>query len=246
MMVEGNDPRESVSLRGPRLDPWETAMKRFGSFQLDAANQRLWHGEALVALTPKAFRVLRYLVDHAGRLVTPDELLDTLWPATYVNPGVLRKYILEIRRALGDRPDTPAFIQTLPKRGYQFLASVTDESPAARLSAARTKRLVGREPALAELSGYLDQVRHSERQVVFITGEPGIGKTALADEFQRRARAVVPGIRIARGHCVEGYGGREPYDAVLEAFGQLCQGADGESIIRVLAKQAPTWLVQYP
>src|SRR5258708_20396506 len=102
-------------------------MRRFGSFRLDTANQCLRHGETRVALTPKAFGVLRYLVEHAGRLVTQDELLEALWPATYVNPAVLRKYILEIRKALGDRLDKPMFVETLPKRGYHVVAPVFDE-----------------------------------------------------------------------------------------------------------------------
>src|ERR1700730_1158424 len=169
-------------------------MRRFLSFRLDTANQCLRHGEARDALTPKAFGVLRYLVEHPGRLVTQDELLEALWPATHVNPGVLRKYILEIRRVLGDRLDTPVFIETLPKRGYQFVASVIDESAAGTLSAAGTKRIVGREPALVELGGYLSKARRNERQVVFITGEAGIGKTALADEFLRRAQVDAPGV----------------------------------------------------
>ena len=61
-------------------------MRRFQSFRLDTANQCLWHDETRTDLTPKAFDVLRYLVEHAGRLVTPDELLESLWPGTYVNP----------------------------------------------------------------------------------------------------------------------------------------------------------------
>ena len=223
-----------------------SAMRRFGSFWLDIANQCLRHGEARVALTPKAFGVLRYLVEHAGRLVTQDELLEALWPATYVSPAVLRKYILEIRRVLGDRSDKPIFIETLPKRGYQFVASVTDESAAGTSSAAGTKRIVGREPQLADLRGYLSRARRGERQIVFITGEPGIGKTSLADEFQGRVRFDTPTILIARGQCVEGYGGMEAYYSVLEALGQLCQGAEGESVVQVLSKQAPTWLVQFP
>ena len=127
-------------------------MRRFDSFRIDTANQCLWHGEARVALTPKAFGVLRYLVEHAGQLVTQEELLEALWPATYINSEVLRKYILEIRRALADRPDKPVFIETLPKRGYQFVASVIDENTAGTLSSEETKRIVvGRKPALAEL-----------------------------------------------------------------------------------------------
>ncbi|MBV9612754.1 MAG: AAA family ATPase [Acidobacteriaceae bacterium] len=221
-------------------------MRRFQSFRLDTANQCLWHGEARVELTPKAFGVLRYLVEHPGRLITQEELLEALWPATYINPEVLRKYVLEIRRALGDRPDKPVFIETRPKRGYQFVASVVDESAAGTLSAQGTKRIVGREPVLAELGGYLRRAQRKERQVLFITGEAGIGKTALADEFQRQALVDEPGIRIARGQCVEGYGGKEAYYPILEALGQLCQGSEVESIVQILATQAPTWLVQFP
>jgi TolB-like protein/DNA-binding winged helix-turn-helix (wHTH) protein/Flp pilus assembly protein TadD len=67
------------------------------------------------------------MVENAGRLVTQDELLEALWSETYVNQEVLRKYILEIRKALGDRPEKPAFIETVTKRGYRFIAPVVDE-----------------------------------------------------------------------------------------------------------------------
>jgi Tol biopolymer transport system component/DNA-binding winged helix-turn-helix (wHTH) protein len=106
-------------------------MKSFQSFRLDTANHLLLHGDERVSLTPKAFDVLRYLVERAGRLVTQDELLESLWPETYVNQEVLRKYILEIRKALGDKPDDPEFIETITKRGYRFVAIVTEDDPAA-------------------------------------------------------------------------------------------------------------------
>src|SRR5260370_5981251 len=76
----------------------------------------------------ESFDVLAYLVEHVGRVVTQDEILEALWPETYVNPEVLRKNIQEIRKALGDRPDNPEFIETLPKRGYRFISPVIDES----------------------------------------------------------------------------------------------------------------------
>jgi TolB-like protein/DNA-binding winged helix-turn-helix (wHTH) protein/Flp pilus assembly protein TadD len=94
------------------------------------ANHILWRDSDPVPITPKAFDVLAYLVEHAGQVVSQDELLRALWPETFVNPEVLRKYILEIRKALGDRPNNPEFIATLPKRGYRFVAPVTDESAA--------------------------------------------------------------------------------------------------------------------
>jgi TolB-like protein/DNA-binding winged helix-turn-helix (wHTH) protein/lipoprotein NlpI len=102
-------------------------MKSFQSFRLDTANQCLWRGHERVPVAPKAFDVLRYLVENPGRLVTQDEVLEKLWPETYVNPEVFRKYILDIRKILGDRPDKPEFIETVTKRGYRFIAPVIDD-----------------------------------------------------------------------------------------------------------------------
>lgn len=65
-----------------------------------------------MTLTPKTFDVLPYLVEHTNRLVTQDEILEALWPETYVNPEGIRKYILEIRKVLGDRPDQPTVIHS--------------------------------------------------------------------------------------------------------------------------------------
>src|SRR5215510_6225824 len=101
-------------------------MKQFHAFRLDPVNHCLWRGEDRVPLTPKGFDLLRYLVEHADRLVTRAELLDALWPATYVNAEVIKKYVLEIRKALGDRAGEPAFIGTVPRRGYRFLAPIRD------------------------------------------------------------------------------------------------------------------------
>ena len=103
-------------------------MKSFQSFRLDTANQCLWRGQERVPIVPKSFDVLRYLVENPGRLVTHDELLEKLWPEIYVNPELIRKYILDIRKILGDRPDKPEFIETVTKRGYRFIAPVIDES----------------------------------------------------------------------------------------------------------------------
>ena len=81
-----------------------------------------------MAIPPKPYDMLRYLVENPGRLVTHDELLEKLWPEIYVNPELIRKYILDIRKILGDRPDKPEFIETVTKRGYRFIAPVIDES----------------------------------------------------------------------------------------------------------------------
>jgi len=103
-------------------------MKSFKAFRLDRENHILWRNEDRVPMAPKEFDILAYLVEHAGRVVTQDQILDALWSETYVNPEVLRKYILEIRKTLGDRPENPEFIETVPKRGYRFVASVANDN----------------------------------------------------------------------------------------------------------------------
>src|SRR5512135_3894314 len=94
----------------------------FGDFCLDIASQRLRCGGEVVALTPKAFAVLRRLVEDGGQLVSKEELLQAGWAKTHVSDGVLKVIILEIRRALDDDPAAPRFIETVPRRGYRFIA----------------------------------------------------------------------------------------------------------------------------
>jgi len=109
----------------------ELKVKSFNSFRLDTAGHCLWREQQRVPITPKAYDVLRYLVENSGRLVTPDEILEAIWTDTYVNPEVLRKYILEIRKVLGDKSGDPQFVETVPRRGYRFIAPVSDESQVA-------------------------------------------------------------------------------------------------------------------
>src|SRR5215510_10489802 len=228
-------------------------MPDFPPFRLDPSNQCLWRlretaQDERILLPPKAFAVLRYLVEHAGQLVTQDELLAAVWPETHVQPEVLKSRIFEVRSALGDRPKTPRFIETLPRRGYRFIAPIHD-SPAAAPALPglpASGPLVGRVGALETLGACLHRALQGQRQLVFVTGEPGIGKTALVDAFQPQAMAAEPGLRLARGQCLEGYGGMEAYYPLLEALGALCRGAGGAAVIETLATYAPTWLVQFP
>src|SRR5208283_6163800 len=109
-------------------------MKEFPPFRVDTVNQCLWRrGEAgsdeRVLLTPKAFAVLRYLVERAGRLVTQNELLEAVWPDTFVQPEVLKYQIADIRALLGDSARQPSFIETVPRRGYRFVAPVREVKP---------------------------------------------------------------------------------------------------------------------
>src|SRR6266849_5849708 len=227
-------------------------MREFSPFRLDTVNQCLWSGDGLaeerMLLAPKAFAVLRYLVEHPVRLVTHDELLEALWPKTYVQPEVLKSHISDIRSVLGDDAKKPLFIETMSRRGYRFVAPVTEGVQTRRAPASGPSKLslVGRERPLSELHQCLGRMSKGERQIVFVTGEPGIGKTAVADAFIDRAAMQAPDIRIARGQCIEGYGSKEACYPMLEALAALCRGAGGDAIVQILAAQAPTWLVQFP
>src|SRR5215467_4493827 len=211
-------------------------MKLFRSFRLDPANQCLWRGEHRVPLTPKAFDVLSYLVDHPRRLVTQDEILEAIWPETYVNPELIKKYILGIRKALGDRHYKPEFIETFPKRGYEFVAAVSDDFVGRTRDAVAgtTKKLVGRDDALDDLRDSLQRALGGQRQIVFVTGEAGIGKTTLLDAFHQHAVRDQT-LRVARGQCVEGFGGKEAYYPMLESLGQLTRNPDGNLVVQAMA-----------
>jgi class 3 adenylate cyclase len=101
---------------------------RFADFRLDPGNACLWRGTQPIALTPKAFDVLQYLITHPDRLVTKDTLLDAVWPETAINDAVLRIAIGELRRALGDAAQAPRFIATVHRRGYRFVAPVAEHT----------------------------------------------------------------------------------------------------------------------
>lgn len=105
---------------------------------------------------------------------------------------------------------------------------------------------VGREPELNRLEGILQQAIDGTGRVVFITGEPGIGKTSLSDEFLRRARTRYPSLLISRGRCVEQYGTGEAYLPFLDAIAALLNGPGRERLAAVMRTYAPTWCMQLP
>jgi DNA-binding winged helix-turn-helix (wHTH) protein/predicted ATPase len=231
----------------------------FSPFRLDQVNERLWCGEQPIHLRPKTFAVLRCLLAHPGQLLTKSFLLNTVWPEAVVSEAVLLGCIRDLRRALHDDPRRPQFIETVHRRGYRFIGSITatagaDEPrdvslPHTRVpgsgAAGMPETMVGREMELTALHRYLNHVGEGARQVVFVTGEAGLGKTTLVEAFVAEAGRTGP-LWIGRGQCVEHFGAGEAYMPVLEALGQLCRSLEGHALIDVLARYAPTWLVQMP
>jgi DNA-binding winged helix-turn-helix (wHTH) protein len=109
-----------------------TNFYEFGEFRLDVPNRLLWQGEKQIALTPKEFDVLLVLVENAGRVLTKDELLETIWKDTFVEEATLARNVSWLRKKLATNGNTAKFIETLPKRGYRFSSAVTKggEQPA--------------------------------------------------------------------------------------------------------------------
>lgn len=113
------------------------SLYKFGSFSLDIDNQRLQSADGEIALRPKVFAVLAHLVHRAGNLVTRDELLEAIWPDSYVDDHTVSVHIREVRLALGDETKQPAYIETRYRRGWIFRAPVQVVNPARQESTNR-------------------------------------------------------------------------------------------------------------
>ncbi len=219
----------------------------FGPFRVDPINNHLWRGEEQIALRPMSVKVLLALAECAGEVITKGELFKRVWAGVRVTDTVIRVCIREIRQALADSAQTPQYIETVGRRGYRFLGipnggplldSLPRKSPA-------PAPIVGRAHEVARLQQWFRHVGQGERQLLFVTGEPGIGKTTVVDLFLSRIRATGL-IRIGRGHCVEYYGQGEAYMPILEAFVRLTREPGGARLLAILSRYAPTWLMQMP
>jgi DNA-binding winged helix-turn-helix (wHTH) protein/predicted ATPase len=243
----------------------------FGPFRLDLGNECLWHGPKEIILRPKSFAVLRYLVTQSGRLVTRTEVSQAVWPGIAVSDAVLTVCIGEIRQALQDSHQEPQFIETVHRRGYRFRSAITvtpgprdvpglDCTPEAaplrqmppqsfslnpRPSTFNTVSVVGREAPVSKVEGWLHQALSGLRQVAFVAGEAGIGKTAVVDAFLTQVKSGPP-LWVARGQCIAQYGSGEAYLPVLDALARLCREPRSAPLVAALDQYAPTWLVQMP
>ena len=226
---------------------------RFGPFRLDSATAQLWQGEQTVALQPKPLAVLLYLAQRPGQIVTKQELLKEVWTGTVVTKAVVKECLRAIRAALGEDAVTPQHVETVGREGYRFIETVQSPGSAVRGQNSQSTPnpqhpapiIVGRDPPLEQLQTGLLRALRGERQLVFVTGEPGIGKTALVDLFQERTCAHQH-VWVGRGQCVEHYGEGEAYLPVLEALEHLTEGPGGVRLREVLQQYAPTWLAQLP
>ena len=225
----------------------------FGLFRLDPAERRLLREGRPIALRAKIFDTLCILVEAHGRLVDKEELIRRVWPEAVVEEGNLAHNVSVLRKTLGEPATGQKYVETVPGRGYRFVGDVREiqqpeSGPWHEFSVQASKPafgLVQRRNELERLDQCFEQALGGTRQVVFISGEAGIGKTALADAFAEQARRRT-GLWYGHGQCLDHRGPVEPYMPVLEALSRMCRGTSGEDLIDFLARCAPTWLVQMP
>jgi len=228
----------------------------FPPFVLDLRSGQLMRGSAAIPMRPKTWAVLRYLAERPGLLITRDELFRALWAEVVAGDDTLTKSIGEIRSALGDDPKNPRFIETVHRRGFRFVAAsrqeVQDGAAAAHIDEppadASEAPFVGRTAELNALEACFRRSCGGRRQVVFVTGEPGVGKTTLVDTFTARlsARPELDSVLIATGCSVEQSGAGEAYLPVLDAIERIGRQARDDRFVPLLRRFAPTWLAQIP
>ena len=219
----------------------------FGGFELDPTQGLTRSGEE-VHLTPKALTVLWVLAERAGGIVSKDEVFARVWPDTAVSDSALTSCIQELRHALGDSARRPRYIETVHRRGFRFVASISrpdgDPTTVPTADSDAPRPIVGRDGVLQAMRAALGSTLAGRRQIVFLTGAPGLGKTAIVNAFLGGETSGRVG--IAGAACVEQYGATEAYRPLLEALTRLCRQTDGARIVATLAHCAPTWLAQLP
>jgi DNA-binding winged helix-turn-helix (wHTH) protein len=225
----------------------------FPPYRLDLRAGQLYRDGTPVRVRPKTFAVLQHLAERPGELATKQALLDAVWGDVAVSEDVVRLSVGELREILGDTRAAPRFIETVPRRGYRFIATMGDvrtrtplrmAEPASDDSFAGDGIVVGRARERSEIAEWLRAAAGGARQIGFVTGEAGIGKTTLVDTALRDlARDSGARLAVARGQCIEHYGAGEPYLPVSAALAALCRGRDGPRVAATLHDHAPGWFL---
>lgn len=233
---------------------------RFVDFELDTAAYELRQSGRPVRLERKALDLLFLLAERRGHLVTRSEIIERVWGKGVFldSDSSINTAIRKVRRALNDRARTPKFIVRIHGKGYRFGCGAELADRETGISVPRStnalidrdaglpeRLMVGREEELTGLRKCLTRASDGSRQIVFVTGEPGIGKTTFVRSFlgslARNGTA-----RIAHGQCVEQYGSGEPYMPVFEALTRLSREPDSDRLLEILRRVAPSWLAQMP
>ena len=167
----------------------------FGPFRLDPVQRLLFREGEVVSLTPKALDTLLALVESRGTLLTKDELLDKVWPGTFVEEVTLAKNISTLRKAIGEAPGGGEYIETHSKRGYRFVAEVRNVEPVATAVASGSAELDPAPPLLTRKATITWRFAAVILAFLFLIGAAGLwyrGRPAESPAGGKIMLAVLP------------------------------------------------------
>lgn len=220
---------------GAKMNGKEKRWYRFKSFLLNVSERQLLDADRAIALTPKSFDTLVYLVERAGHLVEKEELMQAVWPDSFVEDGNLSRTIHDLRKALGQDKNGNKFIETIPTKGYRFVADVapsdtgrpdpgatsreTASSP--RLNARRLTTILAIAILIAAAGSYFliykrmmptGDGRRSIAVMPFVNSTQDASRDYLVDGITDSVinqLSRLSGLKVAGGHSVFDYKGKE-------------------------------------
>ena len=225
----------------------------FDDHELNTDTQELSSDGEPVHVEPQVLAVLEYLLTHRDRVVTKIELLDAVWGNRFVSESALTSRIKSVRSACNDNGRDQRVVRTVHGRGYRFVvhvlerdathASVLPKPPASPAPVTTPGAgFVGRTAELDRLLSAVGAAASGQRQAVFLTGEVGVGKSAILAELLEGIDDVW---QVMPGQCLRSRGAAEPYFCLLDALTRLSR-ADGADVVGVLDRVAPSWLAAIP
>ena len=247
---------------------------QIGPLALDPLARILIHDGGPLPLGERAISILLMLVERSGQLVSKEDLIASAWHGLAIEDSNLTVQIAALRRALALVPGGRSWIETLPRRGYRFVGPVVpteatrtsvgtfaakstakpgtselmDNGEQATIRSAsddpRSHQIVGRDAPLEMLDRITRLLQTGQRQIAFVTGEAGIGKTAFIEKAVQRLSQQ--GIDLLCGRCTERFGTDEVFLPLIDALVTRCRSAGGAELLADVRVHAPTWMLQMP
>ena len=236
----------------------------FGPFRLDVDAGILYRGTELIPLGQRATALLSALVESPSTLISKDALVEAAWPGLAIEDSNLSVQIATLRRILGEA-GCADWIETMPRRGYRFVGPVAatagtngaDASSATPIHAGSMDRakeptspapgdphlVVGRTAPFEVLDQMTQRMLAGQRQIAFVTGEAGIGKTAFIAKAMERLTGQ--GFDLLYGRCTERFGTDEVFLPLIDALVTRYR-ANGLDLLPAIRSHAPSWMLQLP
>jgi DNA-binding winged helix-turn-helix (wHTH) protein len=216
----------------------------FDDFRVDTGQFFISKAGRTTPITPTVFRILLALLERAGEMVTKEELMKSVWRDCFVEEGNLNRNVSTLRKLLNEKPCDHRYIETIPKAGYRFIATVRRMSyQPPRRSTNKTAvspvlHVAGRDNERAALRRIYETTQQGRGSLVCITGDSGLGKTALVDAFIDDLMQEHQTFHLARGRCSESLTDGEFFMPWIEALAELGREP---GVSRIMHAAAPAW-----